>query len=229
MLNFSIEPRVLEPLVPAGTMLDRFDGTVYASLIAFDFLDTRVKGVAIPFHRSFEEINLRFYVRREVAGEVRRGVVFVREVVPRRAIAWLARALYNENYVARRTRRSFTPRPDGGGSIGFEWRDRGDWLHLGAEYCGDPSLPLPGSEEEFITEHYWGYSTQRDGGTVEYRVEHPQWRVWRASSWSMDGDFRRFYGDVYGPALERPPTSVFVAEGSAVKVRQGEKLAPFSG
>lgn len=224
MLNFAVDPAVLAPLVPRGTELDAWDGTTYASLVAFDFLDTRVKGIPIPFHRDFDEINLRFYVRREAADGPRRGAVFVREVVPRAAIAWVARTLYNENYVALPTRSSFEPGADGGGSVSYGWRHRGEWLRLAADYSGSPALPVAGSEEEFITEHYWGYSAQRDGGTVEYRVEHPQWGVWSVDSYEMEGDFAGFYGPRFASALAQPPRSVFVAAGSRVKVRQGERL-----
>lgn len=34
-----------------------------------------------------ERAQLRFYVRRRVDGEWRRGVMFIKEIVPRRAIA----------------------------------------------------------------------------------------------------------------------------------------------
>jgi len=100
MLNYEIDPRVLEPLVPTGTELDSFGGKTYASMVGFLFLNTRVLGVPVPFHRNLEEVNLRFYVRRHVDGEYRRGVVFVRELVPRRAIAWIANVVYGENYAA---------------------------------------------------------------------------------------------------------------------------------
>jgi uncharacterized protein YqjF (DUF2071 family) len=89
----------------------------------------------------------------------------------------------------------------------------------------DSWIPAVGSAEEFITEHYWGYSSQRDGSTVEYRVEHPQWRVWPATQFTAEGDFGDFYGAEFGSALALQPTSVFVADGSPVTVRQGAKLA----
>src|SRR4026208_556537 len=83
MLSFEIDPRVLSPLVPAGTELDEWQGRTFASLVGFLFLDTRVFGLAVPFHRNFEEVNLRFYVRRMASDGLRRGVVFVKEIVPR--------------------------------------------------------------------------------------------------------------------------------------------------
>ena len=99
MLNFRVDPALLRPYVPAGTELDFYNTDALVSIIGFRFLDTRVRGFAIPFHRDFEEVNLRMYVRREHGGELRHGVTFIRELVPRHTIAAVARAVYNEPYV----------------------------------------------------------------------------------------------------------------------------------
>mgnify|MGYP001275029094 CR=1 FL=1 len=225
MLNFPIEPKALQMLTPKGTEIDDWEGTTYVSLVAFLFLDVKVKGLAIPFHRDFEEINLRFYVRSRGPEGWRRGVVFVREVVPKQAIAFLARMLYNENYVACPTRSSvIDPSGDTTGSVEYGWQHDGQWLSIGAEFSGEPSLPKKNSLEEFITEHYWGYSTQRDGGTVEYQVEHPQWKVWEAIAPKMSSDVVGFYGPEFASALGNPPSSAFVADGSAVIVRDGIRM-----
>lgn len=225
MLNYEVEPTVLFPHVPSGTELDDWNGTVFTSLVAFSFLDTRVKRLPIPFHRNFEEVNLRFYVRAKRPDGWHRGVVFIREVVPRRAIAAIARWLYNENYVACPTRSTLTEdRTTNSRCLEYAWRHGGEWLSIGARCSGTPSLPEEGSEEEFITEHYWGYSCQRDGSTVEYQVEHPRWQVWPATDHVARGDFGRFYGAEFAVCLAQAPTSAFVANGSAVIVREG---APF--
>ena len=224
MLNYSVEPAVLTPHVPNGTELDDWNGTTFISLVAFSFLDTRVKRLPIPFHRNFEEINLRFYVRAKGPEGWRRGVVFVREVVPRRAIASIARWLYNENYVACPTRSHLGEDEQGVRNVEYGWRYQAEWLTIGAQYSGAAILPDAGSEEEFITEHYWGYSSQRDGSTAEYGVEHPQWQVWPAASHVARGNFVGFYGAEFAEALARSPTSVFVADGSGVVVREGARL-----
>jgi uncharacterized protein YqjF (DUF2071 family) len=229
MLNYAVDPGVLESHVPRGTAVDSWNGTTYVSLVAFSFLGTRGMGLPVPLHRDFEEINLRFYVRARGPEGMRRGVVFVREVVPRRAIALVARWLYNESYVARPTRSTIAePSAEGGGSATYAWKHAGSWLTIGAEYAGAPVPPPEGSEAEFITQHYWGYASQRDGGTVEYRVEHPRWRIWPATSHVADGDFAGFYGTQFSATLGRPPTSVFVAEGSPVVVHGGARLRSVS-
>ncbi|MEM7248113.1 MAG: DUF2071 domain-containing protein [Acidobacteriota bacterium] len=223
MINHEIDPAVLEPHVPAGTVLDEWDGRCFVSLVGFRFLDTKVLGIPIPFHRHFDEVNLRFYVRREVDGELRRGVVFIKEIVPRAAIALVARVIYEENYVALPMRHRIAMADGEDRSVRYEWRVGSRWNGLGVEVEGEPVLPEVGSEEEFITEHYWGYAAQRDGSTVEYRVEHPQWRVWRATRSSLDCDVGQLYGPEFVEALSGDPSSAFLAAGSEVVVRPGRE------
>ncbi len=220
MLNFEIAPEVLAPFVPAGTELDVWQGVAYVSVVGFQFLHTRVRGWRIPWHANFDEANLRFYVRRCDGGEWRRGVVFVRELVPRRAIAWTARWMYNEPYRALAMRHEIRRRPDGSPeTLRYEWRRAGRWEGLAVRTAPAAAAPLAlGSEAEFITEHYWGYTRQRDGRTVEYRVAHPSWRVWRAAEARLEVDVAALYGPAFADALRVPPRSAFVAEGSAVTV-----------
>jgi uncharacterized protein YqjF (DUF2071 family) len=191
MLNYVVDAALLEPLVPRGTTLDRWRGETYVSLVGFLFRRTRVLGVPMPLHRDFEEVNLRFYVRRELGGETRRAVTFIKEIVPRRAIAAVARFAYNEPYVALPMRHSIGARPDldeAPGRVRYEWRQSSGWSALTVEASGPAMELVPGSEQEFITEHYWGYTRQRDGGTVEYQVRHPRWRTWSVDAASVEGD-----------------------------------------
>jgi len=228
MLNYEVDAALLASYVPSGTELDAFGGKTLVSLVGFRFLRTRIfGGVTIPFHANFDEVNLRFYVRRcEAGGEVRRGVVFIREIVPRAAIALVARLVYHENYCCYPMRHRVSPNGAGAGiRAEYEWRFGGKWMGLRAEGAVEPALPADGSMEQFITEHYWGYARQRDGGTVEYRVTHPQWRVWRGAKSAFSGDGAAMYGAEFGAALARPPDSAFLAEGSAVSVFAGRRIA----
>lgn len=227
MINFACDPALLAPLVPTGTELGQWNGQTLVSLVGFRFLNTRVMGLPIPFHRNFDEVNLRFYVRRKGPEGWRRGVVFVKEIVPRAAIAAVARAVYNENYVALPMDHRLDlheGEAKTGGVVEYGWRFAGERHHLRCTVAGEAIETPPNSETEFITEHYWGYARQRDGRTAEYRVEHPRWRVHAVSAASVSGDFSGFYGSDFGKVLSRPPVSAFVAEGSAVTVRCGVKF-----
>jgi uncharacterized protein YqjF (DUF2071 family) len=229
MLNYTMPAAVLEPLVPTGTELDTWGGETLASLVGFRFLDTRVLGVPVPGHRDFDEVNLRFYVRRLAEdGSWRRGVVFIRELVPRRAIAWVARWCYEEPYRAVPMRHEIDmPAADRGGEgrAAYAWRLAGRWHQLEARVRGPASLPSPESEAAFITEHYWGYTARRSGSVDEYRVDHPPWRVWAATSADLQCDAAAVYGPRLGIHLKQMPLSAYVAEGSPVMVHVGRKLS----
>ncbi len=225
LANYPCRREWLEPLVPAGTELDSWHGETLVSLVGFLFTDTRLLGVPVPFHRTFEEVNLRFYVRRPGAdGAMRRAVVFIRELVPRPAIAWTARWTYNEPYLAVPMSHQIALTAETGGEVEYAWRHRGVAFRLHAAVEG-PARPLaPGSEAEFITEHYWGYTRQRDGSTVEYRVTHPPWNVATAAEASLDVDVAALYGPAFADALAGPPASAFLADGSPITVYRPTRL-----
>jgi len=224
MLNYEIEPAVLAPFVPQGTELDSFGGKIFASIVAFLFLDTRVGGIPIPFHRNFEEVNLRFYVRRETDDGWRRGVVFIKEFVPRKAIAFVARKFYNENYVSLPMSHRIEKVQEEVKSVSYSWLLTGRENILKLDVQGPAKPLIDGSIEEFITEHYWGYARQYDGSTMEYYVEHPRWQVWEAQSVDFDCRITDLYGKKFGQFLNQPPASAFLANGSEVKVYKGVSL-----
>ena len=174
-----------------------------------------------------DEVNLRFYVRRRGPEGWRRGVVFIKELVPRWAIATVARVVYNENYRSVPMRHHIEMNPAGSeGSATYEWRWQGQWARMHVAVHGTPALPDAGAEATFITEHYWGYARQRDGRTLAYQVAHPQWRVWPAETSSFDCDVATLYGPAFVDPLAGGPSSAFLADGSAVTVFSGVPLAP---
>jgi uncharacterized protein YqjF (DUF2071 family) len=229
MLNYEVAPSLVAAYVPAGCELDSWDGRTFVSVVGFQFLSTRVLGIPIPFHRDFEEVNLRFYVRRRHEGSWRRGVVFIKELVPRHAIAWVARQVYGENYVALPMRHSIRGLGSGSAMASYEWRRSGAWEGMRVNVSGSPALPEEESEASFITEHYWGYTRQRNGGTVEYQVEHPRWRVWHATGAWLKCNARALYGAAFSEVLSGSPRTAFLADGSAVTVRQGQRLGQTGG
>jgi uncharacterized protein len=226
MLNFDVAPECLAALVPEGTTLDLWRGRTLASVVGFQFLRTRVAGIPLPFHQRFEEVNLRFYVKRETGtGEVRRGVTFIRELVPRTAVALVARLAYNEPYRAVPMRSTSPGAPgDVPRRVAYQWRTGGRWQHVAATATGRPEVPAPDDLGAFITEHYWGYGRLRDGATGEYEVTHPAWRVWATETPEFTGDIAEIYGPAFSEALSKAPTSAFIAEGSPVAVYPVRRL-----
>ena len=222
MLSFAVDPKILAPHVPPGTELDFYRGETYLTVVGFLFYHTIVCGLPIPRHRNFEEVNLRFYVRKKpvpLAPETwRRGVVFIRELVPKIAIAVTARVFYGEPYLAL-PMRSEVEDKNGMVRAKYEWRRGRKWEYLAMSAEGEPRSSVAGSHEEFITEHYWGY-TARGQGTSEYRVEHPRWKIWSADSFEFQANTSTLYGEKFVEPLNADPVSAFIADGSHVEVQR---------
>lgn len=224
MANYEIDPSVLMPLLPKGLELDFHYGKTFVSMVGFNFLKTRVLGFPVPFHINFEEVNLRFYVKRKMINSWRRGVVFVRELVPRWAIAFIAKTAYGEPYSAMPMRHRLSSDLSGI-HVQFSWRRSGTWESLSATGRKHSRDMIEGSEEEFICEHYWGYNSRTRQG-CEFQIEHPRWRIRDCTEYNFDADVKTLYGESFVEALSAPPTSVFIAEGSPIVVRG---KTPFSG
>ncbi|MCC6582043.1 MAG: DUF2071 domain-containing protein [Phycisphaeraceae bacterium] len=220
MANYEVDQALFEPLVPAGCELDHHDGKYFVSLVGFMFLNTRVLGMPVPFHVNFEEVNLRFYVRHETKDEVRRGVVFVKEIVPRWAIAFVARTRYGEPYeawkMAHIRNRS---------EVGYSW-SKGDRKNSVRVEVGDSlGVPPAGSEGEFIIEHYWGYTRRGNGRTDEYKVEHPKWELFAVKDTAINVDFGYTYGQTFAFLSDSRPHSVLLAKGSEISVFKGKSIS----
>ena len=222
MLNYRVSPDLLEPLLPRGTALDLWDGTAYVSAVGFLFERIRVLGIPLITHRSFEEVNLRFYVSREVDGEVRHGVTFIRELVPSRLVANAAKLTYNEPY----RRVTMFHRLDVADSAttkraAYEWRigPRFSTLWVEAEEAGRPLVA--GSFEDFLTHREWGYTRQRDDSTVEYRVDHPRWTIWPAADAQCAGPaLVDAFGDQFAEVLRGGPHAAWLSDGSPVSLHK---------
>jgi uncharacterized protein YqjF (DUF2071 family) len=219
ILSYEVPPALLEPHLPVGLELDRRGGAVFASLVALDFLDTRVWGVPWPGFRAFPEINLRFYVRR---GE-RRGVVFIRELVPQPVVAWLARAIYNEPYLVAPIDSGATEETSSVVTIRrLRWLGR---THVIEVTGSRPASRSPAdSAEHFFKEHQWGFGRDGRGRTRVYEVRHPHWDVYPVRSWNLDLDWAQVYGPPWGFLSSEKPASVILAAGSAVSVYPRRRL-----
>lgn len=229
MLNYAVDPDLLRPYVPCGTEIDFWNDQAFVSVVGFQFQQARWFGWRLPWQRSIDEINLRFYVRRRAGHEWRRGVVFLKEIAPCLAISLVARWVYNEQYITLPTKsviESPARAADACGSVSYLWKWAGRWDEVAATIRGTPYLPEAGSEAEYIAEHYWAYTAQRDGSTLEHHVKHPPWLVWPAETCRFSADVANLYGPDFGSVLNKTPTSAFVADGSAVSVHRVDRLTP---
>jgi uncharacterized protein YqjF (DUF2071 family) len=215
MANYSIDPDLLLPLVPKGTQLDFLDNHCYISLVGFRFDHSSLNGIPIPFHQSFEEVNLRFYVLRKEGEEFKRGVVFIREFVPKVAVTYVANGVFQEHYEMVRMQHDWNLH-EKEQTIKYSWK-KNKWHSL--EIKSGTQALLPGNTEEFFSEHYWGY-TQIDGHAREYFVDHQPWKVYSTLSFAIAVDFETCYGKAFGFLNDAKPASVFLAEGSEISLQK---------
>lgn len=216
MANYKVPPDTLIPFLPAHTELDQWQGDYYASLVGFMFDKVKLKGIAVPFHRRFTEVNLRFYVRYREGDNWRRGVVFVSEIVPKRAIALVANTIYKERYAVCRMRNHVLDYEEEI-TVGYQWKKK-TWNKIEVVADSKPVPLIAGSKEEFITEHFWGYARRNQLDTVEYHVEHPRWDIYTVKNHTIECDFGRMYGNSFSFLNESKPATVFMAEGSPVRI-----------
>lgn len=222
MANYEVDRKLLEPYLPYKTEFDYWNGTCYISLVGFMFQNTRVMGFKIPFHIHFEEVNLRFYVRFNDHGEWKRGVVFIKEIVPKPALTFVANSLYKENYETMPMVHSWEGK-DESLSVEYKWKKK-NWNSFKVQTGMEQYEIEVGSEEEFITEHYWGYTRIKDRQTSEYGVEHLRWTVYKTKDYLIDVDYENTYGDNFAFLKNEIPKSVFLAEGSEIKVKEGRTI-----
>ncbi len=217
MANYSVNPEVLLPFLPNGVELDTYNNKTYVSLVGFMFKKTSLFHIPIPFLGTFEEINLRFYVKRIEGDTIKRGVVFINETVPYQIVAWLANKLYKEHYTAIPTKNVI----DNSGktkNIQYSWKSNKQWSRLTVSAAKESEQMLTGSLEEFIFEHYYGYTKINSTTTEEYKVNHPRWRINKIIDYSIICDFKSMYGEGFSFLNHQSPDSVIVAEGSPVTV-----------
>ena len=223
MANYPIEPSVLKPYLPCRTELDDFNGVYYVSLVGFLFANTKVMGISFPFHRTFEEVNLRFYVRYKEGAEWKRGVVFLKEIVPKHMISFIANSLYGENYTTHPMKHSWKL-TDRGFEVEYYWKVNREWNFIKALAKKEQTELVAGSEEEFITEHYWGYTFINDSCSGTYQVSHPRWRIHKVTAHEIYCNAEKLYGPAFAEVLQQQPTSVFLAEGSPISVMKGSQI-----
>ena len=223
LFNYEVDAEILEKYIPAGTEVDVWNNKCYVSLVGFMFKNTKVLGIKVPFHRDFEEVNLRFYVKRFENGEWKRGVVFIKEIVPKKAITFIANTLYQEHYETQKMRHEIIENSNSTTFI-YQWKNDKKWNTIQLETSTNPEAIKVDSEAEFITEHYFGYTKINENKTFEYEVQHPRWEQFDVLNHKIDIDFQKIYGEDFYFLQNTKPTSVFLAKGSKISVKNKLKL-----
>ncbi len=225
MFNYAVDPALLQPFVPPHTELDTWNNTCYVSLVGFMFLNTKVKGVKIPFHINFEEINLRFYVKYiDPQLGPKRGVVFIKEIVPKHMITFVANTLYREHYITLPMKHTWEIN-NSELKIEYGLKKDKDWFSFAVNAKNTPQELVNGSETEFITEHFWGYAKWDENKTNEYEVGHPRWLTYPILSSEINFDYEKIYGTQFGFLNKANPVSIYLAEGSDIFVNKGKVIS----
>lgn len=223
LFNYEVDAKILEKYVPAGTEIDLWNNKCYVSLVGFMFKNTKVLGLKVPFHVDFEEVNLRFYLKRFENGEWKRGVVFIKEIVPKKAITFIANTLYQEHYETQKMRHEIIEKKNTNTFV-YQWKNKENWNTIQLETKKDATEIEIDSEAEFITEHYFGYTKIDNQTTFEYEVQHPRWEQFEVLNYNIDVDFKKNYGRDFEFLQTKNPISVFLAKGSIIKVKNKRKL-----
>lgn len=223
LINYSVDPESLKKYVPEGTELDLWNNTCYLSLVGFLFDDVKLKGLKIPFHTQFEEVNLRFYVKRFENGEWKRGVVFLKEIVPKPAVTLIANIFYGEHYQTLPMKHSVTPFKEKTDFV-YQWKTNSKWNTLLVETNGIIEEIGNNSEAEFITEHYFGYTQAKNNKTTEYEVKHPKWKQYQVTQSYVDVNFEETYGKEFSFLNDSISVSAFLALGSTISVENKKTI-----
>jgi uncharacterized protein YqjF (DUF2071 family) len=223
MINYEINPDLLKDFIPHKTETDFFNSKCFVSLVGFMFLNTKVLGIPVPLHINFEEVNLRFYVKHKSGNEWKRGVTFIKEIVPKNLIRLVANNIYSEKYDAM-PMKNILEVTENELNVEYRWLFQNNWNYIKATAEKNSFFALPDSEEEFITEHYHGYTKVTGEKTSEYRVEHPKWKLYPIKSYEINCDFGKLYGTRFSFLSNTAASSIFLAEGSEIIVRKGSVL-----
>jgi len=223
MANYIVNPEHLEKYLPAGTEFDYWNGNCYVSLVGFLFKNTKVLGLRIPKHTDFEEVNLRFYVKRFESGKWKRGVVFIKEIVPKSAITFVANTFYKENYETRPMAHQNKLQAEVL-NVAYQWKNQENINSIEVNAYDFATDIDAESEAEFIMEHYFGYTRFNENTTYEYEVQHPKWKQYFIKNHNIQIDFTKVYGNDFSFLNTLQPTSVFLAEGSEISVKNKRKL-----
>ena len=225
MFNYEVDAAVLKPHLPPYTEIDLYNGKAIVSVVGFLFNNTKVMGIKWPGFINFEEVNLRYYIKYFDGEKWRRGVGFISEIVPQFLVAGMANLFYNEHYSTAKMNHTIA-QVNEQLEVEYSWKKkRQQWNSMQIKAYSVLQDIAPGSEEEFIFEHYYGYNKLNGKTAIEYSLKHPRWQVYPVTDYKINCHVEELYGADFVPFIENvKPVSVFLAKGSDVKVKMPKRI-----
>jgi len=221
-VNYEVDPSILLPYLPKGLELDGYKGKYYISFVTMRFNNTRVLGIPFPFHTRFEEVNLRFYVKRKLLDNSwRKGVIFISEIVPKPMITWIAKALYNESYQTLKLDHRWDIQRNTQ-TINYNIFKQGHKNSISIKTNHNNEMIAHNSLKKFIIERYFGYTSNRKNRVIEYEVIHTPWKTSDIHNQDININFEQLYGKTFSFLNTQPPESIYFTEGSKTTV--GNKI-----
>lgn len=222
-MNYIISPEILENYLPAYTIIDYFKGNCFTSLVGFPFRNVEIAGMKIPFYTDFEEINLRFYVKRFDGTTWRKGTVFISEIANKSALKFLANSFLHEKYQTLETRQEIKENSELI-ETKYSWRTWMNWQFLNLISEKPSESVAEGTEAHFIMDRSSGYQKYDTATTNEYGISHPKWNIYPIRSFDINVDFEESFDSNFPVLNETLPHSVILARGSSVAVKQINKI-----
>ncbi len=217
-VNFQIDQRILQPLVPKGLELDFFNGETYVSLIAMMLRNVKAWGLPFSIIPSSPELSLRFYVRRPGDGESAKGTCLIKDYISGSTAAWYLESQFKSDF----SKLKMKYKNSGFGEhetpeVEYQWKVDDHWNKLRVRARSRIHKTERASKVGFILDHFTYFGTYK-GRTLAYRVERPTWNIWDAAQANFTCDVKRLFGDAFVKPLSKRPASVFVTAGSPVTI-----------
>lgn len=214
--TFETDKNLLQKFLPAKTELSDWNGKHFMSIVGFMFSKPRLLNITSPFYRKFEEVNLRFYVRRKEKNKWKNGVVFIKEIAPSPLVGLVAKWLYHESFISLPMKHNLNI-TDAERNIEYRWKIGHSWNYIKIQASLSHSLS-PHTIEAFIADRHWAYTKAGDHRTFEFEIEHSPWNIFPSHSFEMNLDAAKIYGSEFAEYFHQKPLTVFLMDGSQTKV-----------
>ncbi|HVR74733.1 MAG TPA: DUF2071 domain-containing protein [Planctomycetota bacterium] len=178
-MHWPVPREALQLFIPPGLELEERDGTAWLGIVPFTMTGVRPRLVPpIPGLSSTHELNVRTYV---TAGG-KPGVWFFSLDASSRSTVWGARTFFHLPYFHARMGLQTDGEAVTLSSRRIEPRTNPAELQVSYAPTGAVHLAPRGSLDEWLTERYCLYTTDRRGRLRRSKIHHPPWLLQAASA-----------------------------------------------